>query len=93
MIIKKGFLDKRADSSTHWTRKFCVLSAKEFRYYDNINKFSTNYDNALGIIPLKAVYQVSESNNTDNLKTFFALENLPSNEDHTNFENKLQFIF
>jgi adenylate cyclase 10 len=62
VVIIKGILEKKSDANVTWAGRFCVMSGKDFRYYYKEEDFNERFSNPLGIIPLKAIYNIMPLN-------------------------------
>lgn len=61
----EGFLEKKSDANVSWASRYCLMTVRDFRYYYSAELYHENVDNALGIIPLKAIYTILPLNDQE----------------------------
>ena len=56
-VLKKGLLDKKSDRGYTWSKRFCILNSKEFKYFYS-EEAAKNEEAALGTFALKNIYSI-----------------------------------
>lgn len=57
-VLKKGNLDKKSDKGYTWSKRFCLVTQKEFKYYYSEEGAKNEGEQALGAFALKNIYSI-----------------------------------
>ena len=67
VVIKKGELDKKSDRGYKWSKRYCLMNTREFKYYYNEadSNRDSSIDQPLGTIPFKNIFQIMPIKETE----------------------------